>query len=99
MNIGFELRIAAGMVLSADYVRNVGLHYLLATDINHRAMSSFNAANALTAVDATPSARAASATAAAAPGGDVFPPDFGDFERCSQHRRLRRTRSRFRSDD
>ena len=32
------------MVLSADYVRNVGLHYLLATDINHSGdVSFFNA--------------------------------------------------------
>ncbi|MGA8675517.1 MAG: carboxypeptidase regulatory-like domain-containing protein [Candidatus Acidiferrales bacterium] len=71
MNIGFQRELRPGMVLSADYVRNVGLHYLLATDINHSGdVSLFNAANALTAVDATLSAcGAASVTAAAAPGG------------------------------
>ncbi|MGA7916281.1 MAG: carboxypeptidase regulatory-like domain-containing protein [Candidatus Acidiferrales bacterium] len=35
MNIGVQRELRPGMVFSADYVRNVGLHYLLATDINH----------------------------------------------------------------
>jgi hypothetical protein len=59
------------MVFSADYVRNVGLHYLLGTDINHSGdVSLFNSTNAAAAVAETLAAcGAASVTAAAAPGG------------------------------
>jgi hypothetical protein len=35
MNIGFQHELRPGMVLSADYLRNVGLHYLIAVDQNH----------------------------------------------------------------
>jgi hypothetical protein len=35
MNIGIQQQIAPGTVLSVDYVRNIGTHYLLSTDINH----------------------------------------------------------------
>jgi hypothetical protein len=43
MNIGAQHEIRPGMVISADYVRNVSLHYLLATDINHSGdISLFN---------------------------------------------------------
>jgi hypothetical protein len=34
MNVGVQRELRPGMVFSADYVRNVGLHYLLSTDIN-----------------------------------------------------------------
>jgi hypothetical protein len=34
-NVGVQRQIKAGTVLSVDYVRNVGLHYLLAYDTNH----------------------------------------------------------------
>jgi hypothetical protein len=59
------------MVLSADYVRNVGLHYLLGTDINHSGdVSLFNPTNAAAAVAETLAAcGAGSVAAAAAPGG------------------------------
>jgi len=54
MNIGFQRELRPGMVLSADYVRNVGLHYLLATDINHSGdVSLFNLANAKAAIATT----------------------------------------------
>jgi Carboxypeptidase regulatory-like domain len=71
MNIGFQREIRPGMVLSADYVRNVGLHYLLATDINHSGdVSLFNSTLAANAVAATLTAcGAGSIDAAIAPGG------------------------------
>jgi hypothetical protein len=71
MNIGVQRELRPGMVFSADYVRNVGLHYLLATDINHSGdVTLFNLTNAQAAVAATLAAcGAGSVTAAAAPGG------------------------------
>jgi len=43
MNIGVQHELRPGMVFSADYIRNVSLHYLLATDINHSGdISLFN---------------------------------------------------------
>ncbi|MFZ0412197.1 MAG: carboxypeptidase regulatory-like domain-containing protein [Candidatus Acidiferrales bacterium] len=43
MNIGIQRQLTSGMVFSADFVRNVSLHYLLATDINHSGdVSLFN---------------------------------------------------------
>ena len=35
MNIGVQREIKPGMVVSADFVRNVGLHYLIGHDVNH----------------------------------------------------------------
>ncbi len=35
MNVGFQREISHGMMLSADYVRNVETHGLLGIDINH----------------------------------------------------------------
>jgi hypothetical protein len=35
MNIGIQQQIRPGMVFTADFLRNVGLHYLLAYDTNH----------------------------------------------------------------
>ena len=35
MNVGFQRELRPGMVLSVDYLRNVGTHYLLSTDVNH----------------------------------------------------------------
>jgi Carboxypeptidase regulatory-like domain len=52
MNVGFEKEIRPGTVLSVDYIRNVGEHYLIAEDINHTgAARSFNQANAAAARD------------------------------------------------
>ncbi len=57
MNIGVQHELRPGMVFSADYVRNVSLHYLLATDINHSGdISLFNLPNAQAAIAATLSA-------------------------------------------
>jgi hypothetical protein len=53
MNLGIEKEIRPGTVLSIDYVRNIGEHYLIAQDINHSgAARSFNQANAVAARDA-----------------------------------------------
>jgi Carboxypeptidase regulatory-like domain len=53
MNVGFQRQLLPGMVLTADYIRNIGEHYLLAIDMNHSgAARSFNLANALAARDA-----------------------------------------------
>jgi hypothetical protein len=53
VNFGIEKEIRPGMVLSVDYVRNIGEHYLIAQDINHTgAARSFNQANAVAARDA-----------------------------------------------
>jgi hypothetical protein len=35
MNIGFERQLLKGGVLSADYIRNVSLHFPLTIDVNH----------------------------------------------------------------
>ena len=43
MNVGVQRELRPGMVFSADYVRNVGLHYLLSTDVNHSGdVANFN---------------------------------------------------------
>ena len=35
MNIGFQKQMWSSTVLSVDYVRNVGTHYLIGYDTNH----------------------------------------------------------------
>jgi hypothetical protein len=51
-NLGIEKEIRPGTVLSIDYIRNIGEHYLIAQDINHSgAARSFNQANAVAARD------------------------------------------------
>ena len=53
MNLGVQKEIRPGTVLSVDYVRNIGEHYLIGQDINHSgAARSFNQANAVAARDA-----------------------------------------------
>jgi Carboxypeptidase regulatory-like domain len=53
INFGIQKEIRPGTVLSIDYVRNIGEHYLIAQDINHSgAARSFNQANAVAARDA-----------------------------------------------
>jgi hypothetical protein len=48
-NIGVQRELRPGMVLTVDYLRNVGLHYLIGQDINHSGdISTFNAAAATT---------------------------------------------------
>ena len=52
MNAGIQKEIGPGTMLSIDYVRNIGEHYLIGQDINHSgAARSFNQANAVAARD------------------------------------------------
>jgi len=54
MNIGVERELRPGMVLSADFVRNVQTHYLLGIDENHTGdVYYFNKAGALQAISTT----------------------------------------------
>lgn len=54
MNIGIQREIRPGMVLSADFLRNVQAHYLLGIDENHTGdIRYFNKAAALEAIAAT----------------------------------------------
>ncbi|HYL69360.1 MAG TPA: carboxypeptidase regulatory-like domain-containing protein [Candidatus Limnocylindria bacterium] len=71
MNAGFQREIRPGMVLTMDYLRNVGLHYLLNVDVNHSGdVAFFNKNAAQNAINRTLLAcGAANITAAAAPGG------------------------------
>jgi hypothetical protein len=56
-NLGIEKEIRPGTVLSVDYIRNIGEHYLIGQDINHSgAARSFNQANAFAARDAAQTA-------------------------------------------
>jgi hypothetical protein len=53
-NAGVQRELKPGTVLSVDYVRNVGLHYLLDYDTNHIGdVRYFNRTAALNAIDAT----------------------------------------------
>lgn len=54
MNVGFQHELKAGTVISADYLRNVGVHTLLAIDENHVGDSRFlDVAGANAAIAAT----------------------------------------------
>jgi hypothetical protein len=54
MNIGIQREIRKGMVLTADYLRNVSTHTLLAVDTNHVGDARFfNEPNAVAAIAAT----------------------------------------------
>jgi len=54
MNAGIEHELANGFKISADYVRNVGLHYLLGVDENHTGdVAYFNSTAAAAAVART----------------------------------------------
>ena len=54
MNIGIQRELRAGLLLSADFVRNVQTHYFLGIDENHTGdVRYFNKAAALQAVSAT----------------------------------------------
>ncbi len=62
MNIGIQHQIRQGMVLTADYLRNVSTRTTLGVDVNHGgAASSFNAANAVADRDAAQLAAGCSA--------------------------------------
>lgn len=54
MNVGFQHELKAGTVISADYLRNVGVHTLLAIDENHVGDARFlDVAGANAAIAAT----------------------------------------------
>ena len=54
MNIGFQRELPHGMIISADYLRNVGTRSLLGIDINHVGdAGNFNLAGAQAAIAAT----------------------------------------------
>ena len=54
MNVGFQRELAKGTVLTVDYIRNVGTHFLLGIDENHTGDAAFfNAGAASAAIDAT----------------------------------------------
>lgn len=54
MNIGFSHELRPGLIVTANYLRNVETHGLLGTDINHTGASRyFNAASALSAMNLT----------------------------------------------
>lgn len=57
MNIGVQHEFHPGTVLSVDYIRNIGEHYLIAQDMNHGgSVQSYNQANAIAARDAAQTA-------------------------------------------
>jgi len=54
LNVGFQHEVRHGMVVSADYVRNVETHGLLGIDVNHAGSTKyFNKGGALAAISAT----------------------------------------------
>jgi hypothetical protein len=54
MNAGIQREIRPGMVLSADFLRNVQTHYLLGVDVNHTGdVHYFNKTGALDAINTT----------------------------------------------
>ncbi len=54
LNVGVQRQFGRNTVLTVDYVRNVGLHYLLGVDTNHvGAARTLNVANAQAAINAT----------------------------------------------
>jgi hypothetical protein len=57
MNVGIQHQFGANHLLTVDYVRNIGLHYLVAIDMNHVGDARFLDKNAaLAAISATNSA-------------------------------------------
>jgi len=57
INLGIQHEIRHGMVFSADFLRNVETHALLAVDLNHAGdISNFNPTNAAAAISATETA-------------------------------------------
>jgi Carboxypeptidase regulatory-like domain len=67
MNLGIQREIVKGGVFSADYVRNISLHFPLTIDVNHVGDSRYlNTTAALNAIAATTSGFGCSGTNAAA---------------------------------
>jgi hypothetical protein len=58
MNVGFQRELRPGTIISVDYLRNVGVHTLLAIDENHDGDAAFlDPAGALAAINATNTAK------------------------------------------
>lgn len=54
MNIGLQRELRPGMVLTADYLRNVGTHFLLGYNLNHTGDAAYlNQSAASNAIDTT----------------------------------------------
>jgi hypothetical protein len=69
MNIGIQRELRPGMVISADYIRNVQTHFLLGVDVNHAGdVRYFNKAAAMSAIADTLSACGVSSIDAAIAG-------------------------------
>jgi hypothetical protein len=69
MNAGVQRELRPGTVLTADYVRNVGLHFLVGYDTNHVGDARFlNIPNALAAIDGTILRSGVSCPLATSPG-------------------------------
>lgn len=52
MNVGIQRELRPGTIISADYLRNVGEHFLLGIDVNHTGDTTlFSRANAVAARD------------------------------------------------
>ena len=67
MNLGFQRELSPGIVLSADFIRNVGEHFLLAYDTNHLGDAKYlNKVAALNAIGATNAGYGCAGTDAAA---------------------------------
>ena len=65
MNIGIQREVRKGMIFTADFIRNVSTHTLLAVDTNHVGDARFlNVANATAAIDTTNGSFGCSATLA-----------------------------------
>jgi Carboxypeptidase regulatory-like domain len=57
MHLGIQEELHPGTVITLDYLRNIGEHYLIGQDVNHSgAARSFNQANAVAARDAAQTA-------------------------------------------
>jgi hypothetical protein len=68
MNIGIQREVRKGMVFTADYIRNVSTHTLLAVDTNHVGDARFlNVANATSAIETTNASFGCPATLAGTP--------------------------------
>jgi len=62
VNVGIQHELRPGMIVSADFIRNIGEHYLIVVDQNHSgAARSFNYANAVAARDAAQTANGCAA--------------------------------------
>ena len=69
MNVGVQRELRQGTVLSADYARNIGVHFLIGYDTNHVGDARFlNVQNALSAIDATVLGSGVGCPVATAPG-------------------------------